>query len=169
MPLTTVCVGGTHNYDVAAGTTGVTEVLAGSYPLMDYPLCRRRPELMPAARVLASIISRPNGQSAVLDAGHKATGPDRGLAVLQGIAGAQVTRFSAEHGVLDLEGPVAQQTRPGDKAWLVPFDLGLCLNQYDYIRAVKGAKLEVFLGHRRAGSIRLIEDHHRSAFYLYGI
>ena len=144
LALSTVCVGGTHNYEVAASTTGVTEVLAGSYPLMDYHLCRWRPELKPAARVLASIISRPTGQSAVLDAGHKATGPDRGLAVLEGIAGAQATRFSAEHGVLDLEGVVAQQTRAGDKAWLVPFDLGLCLNQYDYIRAVKGAKLEGF-------------------------
>ena len=142
--VSTVCVGGTHNYDVAAGTSGVTEVLAGSYPLMDYHLCRWRPELRPAARVLASVISRPSGQSAVLDAGHKATGPDRGLAVLDGIAGAQATRFSAEHGVLALEGEMAQQIRPGDKAWLVPFDLGLCLNQYDYIRAVKGAKLEGF-------------------------
>ena len=85
----TVCVGGTHNYDIAASTTGVTEVLAGSYPLMDYHLCRWRPELRPAARILASVISRPNGQSAVLDAGHKATGPDRGLAVLDGIPGAQ--------------------------------------------------------------------------------
>lgn len=139
-----VCVGGTHNYAVAASTTGVTEVLAGSYPLMDYNLCRWRPELKPAARVLASIISRPNGQSAVLDAGHKATGPDRGLAVLDGIAGAKATRFSAEHGVLELEGDVAHQLKPGDKAWLVPFDLGLCLNQYDYIRAVQGAKLEGF-------------------------
>ena len=144
LAVSTVCVGGTHNYAIAAGTAGVTEVLAGSYPLMDYNLCRWRPELTPAARVLASIISRPNGQRAVLDAGHKATGPDRGLAVLDGIAGAQATRFSAEHGVLELEGDGAQQIRPGDKAWLVPFDLGLCLNQYDYIRAVKGAKLEGF-------------------------
>lgn len=140
----TVCVGGTHNYEFAAGTTGVTEVLAGSYPLMDYNLSRWRPELKPAARILTGIISRPNADSAVLDAGHKATGPDRGLAVLEGISGAQATRFSAEHGVLALDGEAAQQIGPGDKAWLVPFDLGLCLNQYDYIRAVKGGKLEGF-------------------------
>ena len=144
LAVSTVCVGGTHNYDVAAGTTGVTEVLAGSYPLMDNHLCRWRPELRPAARVLASVISRPNDQSAVLDAGHKATGPDRGLAVLDGIAGAQATRFSAEHGVLALEREMAHQIKPGDKAWLVPFDLGLCINQYDYIRAVMGGKLEGF-------------------------
>ena len=140
----TVCVGGTHNYEFAAGITGITEVLAGSYPLMDYNLSRWRPELKPAARILTGIISRPNADSAVLDAGHKATGPDRGLAVLEGISGAQATRFSAEHGVLALDGEAAQQIGPGDKAWLVPFDLGLCLNQYDYIRAVKGGKLEGF-------------------------
>lgn len=144
LDVATVCVGGTHNYETAADFTGITELLAGSYPLMDHNLGRWRPELKPAARILASIISRPNGESAVLDAGHKATGPDRGLAVLDGVAGAKATRFSAEHGVLDLAGEVAQQLKPGDKAWLVPFDLGLCLNQYDYIRAAKGAKLEGF-------------------------
>ncbi len=105
---------------------------------------QRRPELSPAAKVLTAVISRPTGQSAVVDAGHKATGPDRGLAVLEGIPGAQATRFSAEHGVLALEGEAAQRLKPGDKAWLVPFDLGLCINQYDYIRAVRGGKLEGF-------------------------
>ena len=144
LPVSTVSVGGTHNYDVACRMPGITEVLAGTYPLMDYQYCQRRPELSPAAKVLTAVISRPTGQSAVVDAGHKATGPDRGLAVLEGMPGAQATRFSAEHGVLALEGEAAQRLKPGDKAWLVPFDLGLCINQYDYIRAVRGGKLEGF-------------------------
>ena len=144
LAVSVVSVGGTHNYDIAAGIAGVTEVLAGSYPLMDYHRARWRPELGQAARILAGVISRPTDQSAVLDAGHKASGPDRGLAVLEGIAGARATRFSAEHGVLDLETEAARQLRPGDKAWLLPFDLELCVNQYDYIRAVRGGKLEGF-------------------------
>ena len=139
-----VSVGGTHNYDVAAKTNGVTEVQAGSYPLMDHHLCTRRPELEPAAKILASVISRPTGDSAVVDAGHKATGPDRGLAVLQGIEGAKATRFSAEHGVLTLEDEAAARLKPGDKTWLVPFNLSLCINQFDYIRAVRRGKLEGF-------------------------
>ncbi len=144
LPVSVVSVGGTHNYDVAAGMAGITEVQAGSYPLMDHLYCRMRPEFSPAAKVLAAVISRPTGESAVLDAGHKATGPDRGLAVLEGVAGAQAVRFSAEHGVLDLQSGPAQNMKSGDKAWLVPFKLGLCFNQYDYVRAVRGDKLEGF-------------------------
>jgi D-serine deaminase-like pyridoxal phosphate-dependent protein len=138
----TVSVGGTHNYNIVASLPGITEVQAGSYPLMDYNYCRIRPEFAPAAKVLAGVVSRPNLHSAVLDAGHKATGPDQGRAVLEGIAGAEAVRFSAEHGVLQLEDVPLDGIKSGDKAWLVPFNLGLCFNQYDYVRAVRGGKLE---------------------------
>jgi D-serine deaminase-like pyridoxal phosphate-dependent protein len=144
LPVSVVSVGGTHNYDVAAGMPGITEVQAGSYPLMDHLYCQMRPEFNPAAKILAAVISRPTGELAVLDAGHKATGPDRGMAVLDGVAGAQAVRFSAEHGVLDLQTGPAQNIKAGDKAWLVPYNLGLCFNQYDYVRAVRGDKLEGF-------------------------
>ena len=144
LPVSVVSVGGTHNYDVAAGMAGITEVQAGSYPLMDHLYCRMRPEFSPAAKILAAVISRPTGQLAVLDAGHKATGPDRGLAVLEGVDGAQAVRFSAEHGVLELQSGPAQNMKSGDKAWLVPYNLSLCFNQYDYVRAVRGDKLEGF-------------------------
>ena len=82
--------------------------------------------------------------SAVVDAGHKATGPDLGLPVLEGHDGAKAVRFSAEHGVLELEESAYNRFMPGGKVWLVPFDLELTLNQYDYIRAVRRGKLEGF-------------------------
>jgi hypothetical protein len=43
-----------------------------------------------------------------------------------------------------LEGAARQQFRPGEKVWLLPYSLGLALNQYDYIRAVRLGKLEGF-------------------------
>ena len=144
LPVSIVSVGGTHNYDVAGRMSGITEVQAGSYPLMDYSYCQLRPEFTQAAKVLAQVISHPVDQRAVLDAGHKATGPDRGMPLLEGFPGARATRFSAEHGILELEGESRQQFNPGDKAWLLPLDLGLCLNQYDYIRAVRNGKLVGF-------------------------
>ena len=144
LPVSVVSVGGTHNYDVAAGMAGITEVQAGSYPLMDHLYCRMRPEFSPAAKVLAAVISRPTGESAVLDAGHKATGPDQGPPVIQGPAGAKATRFSAEHAIVELEGDARRGLSPGDKAWLAPYELATCVNQYDYIRAVQGGRLEGF-------------------------
>ena len=139
-----VSVGGTHCYAQAIQMPGVTEVRAGRYPLMDHRLRSFLPELAPAARVLASVISHPIDGMAVLDAGHKATAPDQGRPVMDGVAGADATRFSAEHGIVELEGDAQSKLNPGDKAWLVPYELGACVNQYDYIRAVKSGKLEGF-------------------------
>ena len=137
----TVSAGSTYNYDAVAQLSGITEVQAGVYPLMDMATLRIRPELQAAASVLATVISHPVAGRAVVDAGHKTTGPDFGVPVLEGFEGAVATRFSAEHGILDLEGPATQQLMPNDKVHLVPYNLALCVNQYDYIRAVRDGKL----------------------------
>ena len=137
----TVSAGSTYNYDVVAQLSGITEVQAGVYPLMDMETLRIRPELQAAASVLAMVISHPVAGRAVVDAGHKTTGPDFGVPVLDGIEGAVASRFSAEHGILDLEGPATRQLMPNDKVHLVPYNLALCVNQYDYIRAVRDGKL----------------------------
>jgi len=137
----TVSAGSTYNYDVVSHMPGITEVQAGVYPLMDMETLRVRPELQPAARVLATVIGHPVAGRAVVDAGHKTTGPDFGVPVLEGFEGAVASRFSAEHGILDLEGPATEQLMPNDKVRLVPYNLALCVNQYDYIRAVRDGKL----------------------------
>ena len=67
-----------------------------------------------------------------------------GLPVVAGLPGATAVRFSAEHGILDLEGEALRQLAPEDKVWLVPFDLSLCVNQYDYFRAVRNGRLVGF-------------------------
>ena len=143
-PVAVVSVGGTHCYAQAIAMPGVTEVRAGRYPLMDHRLRSFLPELAPAAWVLASVISHPIDGLAVLDAGHKATAPDQGRPVLEWAEGANATRFSAEHGIVELEGDAQTKLNPGDKAWLVPYELGATMNQYDYIRAAKDGKLEGF-------------------------
>lgn len=137
----TVSAGSTYNYDIVPQLSGITEVQAGVYPLMDMETLRIRPELRPAASVLATVISHPVAGRAVVDAGHKTTGPDFGVPVLEAFEGAVATRFSAEHGILDLEGPATEQLMPNDKVHLVPYNLALCVNQYDYIRAVRDGKL----------------------------
>ena len=144
LPVPNVSVGGTWLYDIAGEMPGITEVQAGTYALMDYNSCQLRGEFSQAAKVLAQVISHPVEGTAILDAGHKATGPDLGIPILEGMLGATATRFSAEHGTLELNGEAAAQYNPGDKAWLLPYHLGLCLNQYDYIRAVRDGKLEGF-------------------------
>ena len=139
-----VSVGGAHCYAAATALPGITEVRAGRYPLMDVRLKEHFPQLAQAVHVLATVVSHPVDGLAVLDAGHKATGPDNGPPLLQGHPGATATRFSAEHGIVELEDAARRSLSPGDKAWLAPYELATCINQYDYIRAVQGGKLEGF-------------------------
>ena len=142
LPVTVVSAGGAHCYTAAGELPGITEVRAGRYPLMDVRLQAHLPELSLAAMVLSTVISRPVAEMAVIDAGHKATGPDMGRPVLQGHAGATAARFSAEHGVVELESGAGDALQPGGKARLAPWELAACVNQYDYIRAVRDGKLE---------------------------
>lgn len=137
-------VGGAHCYSAAADLPGITEVRAGRYPLMDVHLKEHLPQLAQAAHVLATVVSHPVDGLAVLDAGHKSIGPDQGPPVLQGYVGATATRFSAEHGIVELEGDARRGLSPGAKTWLAPYELAACVNQYDYIRAVQGGKLKGF-------------------------
>ena len=137
-----VSVGGAHCYTVAGDLPGITEVRAGRYPLMDVRLQSHLPDLSLAAMVLATVISHPADNLAVLDAGHKATGPDHGRPVLQGIEGGFAARFSAEHGIVELETEAEGALNPGGKARLAPWELAATVNQYDYIRAVRDGRLE---------------------------
>ena len=137
----TVSAGSTYSYDVVSQMSGISEVQAGVYPLMDVETLRIRPEFEPAAKILTTVISHPVAGRAVVDAGHKTTGPDFGVPVLEAFPGAVAARFSAEHGILDLQGPATEQLMPNDKVHLVPYNLALCVNQYDYIRAVRDGKL----------------------------
>ena len=139
----TVSVGGTYNYEVAGALAGVTEVLAGTYALMDYHYTQSRPQLKPAARVMATVTSRPEPGTAIVDAGQKAVGIDAGLPVPQELPGATAVSLSAEHGRLRLQDEADGKVALGDKVWLTPWDLGTCVNLYDYIHAVRDGRLEV--------------------------
>ena len=140
----TVSIGGAHCQSAAGDLPAVTEVRAGRYPLMDVRLLEHLPDLALAAHVVATVISHPVDGLAVVDAGHKATGPDQGLPALQGPGDAKATRFSAEHGILELSDEARRRFSPGQRVWLAPYELAACVNQYDYIRAVRDGKLEGF-------------------------
>ena len=142
LTVTEVSVGGAHCHTAAADIPGITEVRAGRYPLMDVRLQTHLPELSLAAMVLATVISHPVEDMAVLDAGHKATGPDHGRPVLQGQSGGIAARFSAEHGIVELDEDSAGSLAPGERARLAPWELASTVNQYDYIRAVRNGRLE---------------------------
>lgn len=137
-----VSVGGTHNYEIAGAMSGVTEVPAGTYALMDARYAKSRSQLSPAAKVMATTISTPEPGLALLDCGQKAMSVDTGVPLSEGIPGATLTKMSAEHGFLELEGEAQNTVNLGTKVWLTPWDIGNCVNVYDYINVVRDGKLE---------------------------
>jgi D-serine deaminase-like pyridoxal phosphate-dependent protein len=138
-----ISVGGTYNYEIAGTMAGVTEVLAGTYVLMDQRYAQSSPQFKPAAKVMATVTSRPEPGTAIVDAGQKAVGIDTGLPVAQDLPGATVVALSAEHGRLRLQDEGDSKIALADKIWLTPWDIGTCVNLYDYIHAVRDGKLEV--------------------------
>jgi D-serine deaminase-like pyridoxal phosphate-dependent protein len=137
-----VSVGGTYNYEIAGTMAGVTEVRAGTYALMDYRYAQSRPQFTPAARVMATVTSRPEPGTAIVDAGQKAIGIDTGLPVAKEVDGAAVVSVSAEHGRLRLQDDTDSKVALAEKIWLTPWDIGTCVNLYDYLHAVRDGELE---------------------------
>lgn len=141
LPVRLVSVGNTSNYDIVGTAPGVTEVAAGSYVLLDAHYAPARRQFTPAARILTTVSSRPQSDTAITDAGQKAVSVDRGLPTVD-IPGATVTGLSAEHCRMQLTGPAITTVRLGDTHWLTPYDLSTCTNLYDYIHAVRDGRLE---------------------------
>jgi D-serine deaminase-like pyridoxal phosphate-dependent protein len=137
LPVPTVSVNDAVPYEILAGIAGVSEIRAGAYALMDAGHARLLPHLQPAAYILTTVTSRPEPDSAIIDAGQKAVSNDRGLPLVQHSAGAEVNGLSAEHGRLRLAADVAAALHVGDRLQLIPQDIGVSSNLYDFIHAVR--------------------------------
>ena len=115
-----VSCGGTGSYLVTLDCPGITEIQAGGGIFMD-PMYREVchvDALEYALTVLATVVSRPMKDRAVLDAGRKTFNGDFGAPKLVGSPDAVVTRMSAEHCELQL-GPQSQDLKIGDKVEIV--------------------------------------------------
>lgn len=122
---------------------GLTEIISGSYALMDAASLPANPDLRPAARILTTVMTHQDEGLVWLDAGQKATSIDTGLPLVDGLPGASVSRMSAEHGGMILEPGASWDIDLGSKVWLIPHNIANTVNVYDYIHATRNNKLEV--------------------------
>ena len=144
IPVEIVSVGATGTYSLYGRYPGVTEVQAGSYLLMDtnYRECCTDFDL--ALTVLATVISKANGDHVVADAGVKTLSCERGIPNVKDLEGLTALRFNAEHAILELPGP-SSPVQVGDKIefWVRYSDATVNLHQRMYgIR--NGEVAEVF-------------------------
>jgi D-serine deaminase-like pyridoxal phosphate-dependent protein len=135
---------GTGTYDLEASSGIYNELQAGSYVFMDADYARNRKAdgsrydaFEHALFVLATVMSTPAPNRAVIDAGLKTFAFDAGVPEIAGLAGAVYERPSDEHGNLNL---AACNERPGlgAKLLLIPGHCDPTVNLHDWYIGVRG-------------------------------
>ena len=141
IPVEIVSGGATGTYSSSGCYPGVTEVQAGSYLLMDtnYRQCCTDFDL--ALTMLATVISKADGERIVVDAGVKALSCERGIPILKDLDGLTVRKLNAEHGILDLQEP-SSPVQIGDKIefWVRYSDA--TVNLHDRMYGVRNGQVE---------------------------
>jgi D-serine deaminase-like pyridoxal phosphate-dependent protein len=111
--------GGTGTYDITGNCDGVDEVQAGSYAAMDWWYGDIRPEFRQAMSILATVVSRPKPDLAVIDVGRKGVGAEWGAPRVKNVPGSQVVSYSSEeHMKVSL--PPAWAIKVGDRLEIIP-------------------------------------------------
>ena len=119
LPVRIVSGGGTGTYTLTGDYEGIDEVQAGSYAAMDWWYKDIRPEFQQAQTILATVISRPAPDMAIIDVGRKGVGGEWGPPRVKDIPGAEVVQFgSEEHMGIAL--PQGRLVRVGDQLQIIP-------------------------------------------------
>ncbi|MGD0498131.1 MAG: DSD1 family PLP-dependent enzyme [Bryobacteraceae bacterium] len=133
LPVEIVSGGATGTYSISGCYPGVTEIQAGSYLLMDTDYRKCCADFDLTLTMLATVISKAEGEHVVVDAGLKALSCERGVPTVKDLEGLTVRKLTAEHGIIDLHAPSAP-VEVGDKIelWAPYSDATVNLNERMY-------------------------------------
>jgi len=139
-----VTTGGTGTAEFCAAHEAVSEVQPGSFAFMDTDyLDTGGLPYRSSLEVIATVISRPAADRAVIDAGLKALTDDSGPARLIDAPGWSYQPAGDEHGKLT-PAPDAErrELRVGDRVRLIPSHVDPTINLYDVMYAHRGSRIE---------------------------
>ena len=147
LPIAEVSVGSTPTAMAAMSGAGVTEGRPGTYVFNDrsqVALGSAAPEDC-ALTVLATVVSAPAADRAVLDAGSKTLSSDASRPTADGfgiVVGRQtrIARVSEEHGVLAVA--PGERFRVGERVRVLPNHACAVVNLHDALVAVRGGRVE---------------------------
>jgi D-serine deaminase-like pyridoxal phosphate-dependent protein len=143
LPATVVSNGGTPDLFRAHEVKAATEHRPGTYVYLDrYQVAKGVGGLDDCAlTVLASVVSRPTGDRAILDAGSKTLTSDllgqTGFGLITAYPDAVITGLSEEHGHVDLS---ASKEKPkiGERVRVIPNHACVVSNLFDKVYFVSG-------------------------------
>jgi len=137
-----VSCGGSGSYRITALIPGVTEVQAGGAALGDVTYTGWGAQTDPGLFILATVISRPAADRAVVDAGRKAMNGEVSMPVVCDFPALHLRKLNAEHGILFIDDP-GIRLNVGDK---LDFLAGYGDNTvflHDYLFGVRNGKVEI--------------------------
>ena len=140
-------VGSTAGAPVMATEPGISELRPGVYVFNDCGQMARGAKYEDCAlTVLATVVSRPDDVTAIIDAGTKALSGDKGAegsrhGRLMEDAGVAFDWANEEHGHLDLLG-TSFRPQIGDRVRIVPFHACAATNMHDTMYGVRGERVE---------------------------
>ncbi|HYL90998.1 MAG TPA: DSD1 family PLP-dependent enzyme [Burkholderiales bacterium] len=154
-PIVTGAGSGTYMLEVEAGAWD--EIQPGSYIFMDVDYAKNEwaaplPRFGHALFVLATVMSRPAGDRAVVDAGLKASSVDSGMPRVWQREGLDYRGASDEHGAIDIA-PGATAPAIGEKLYLVPGHCDPTVNLYDWYVCVRGGRVEALWSITARGAV----------------
>jgi D-serine deaminase-like pyridoxal phosphate-dependent protein len=143
-PTVTGAGSGSFMFELASGA--YDEIQPGSYIFMDADYAKNEwapplPRFRHALFILATVMSRPSADRAVVDAGLKASSVDSGMPVVWEQPGLRYTRPSDEHGVIEIAAG-ARAPALGDKLLLVPGHCDPTVNLHDWYVCVRDRVVE---------------------------
>jgi D-serine deaminase-like pyridoxal phosphate-dependent protein len=146
LPVSIVSASGTFTFPYVAQHTGITEIQAGTYALMDTVFqAHGVAEFELTLSLLGTVTSRHAraGQPdlALMDIGRKSVDIFFGLPTAKSPGGVSVVSLSQEHGRLHLEDQ-ARALKIGDRVELWVPDANGTINLYDHIHAMRGDVVE---------------------------
>lgn len=143
LPCPIVSCGGTGSFRFAAAQPGITEVQAGGAIFMDefYRHKCQVEGLQQALTVLATVVSRPAPERAIVDAGRKSINGEIHMPAVADRPGVTVQRLSAEHGALHIS-PEADPVNIGDRLHLIPGYADLTTVLHDCFYCHRQGRLE---------------------------
>jgi D-serine deaminase-like pyridoxal phosphate-dependent protein len=134
---------GTGTFALEAASGVYTELQVGSYVFMDADYARNQqaPPFAQSLFVLATVMSTPRRDLAVVDAGLKALAFDSGPPVVWNRRGVTYAGASDEHGKLVIARG-GEPPRLGEKLWLQPGHCDPTVDRYDWYVGVRGTRVE---------------------------
>lgn len=144
----TVAGAGTGTWRFEAGSGVYNELQAGSYVFMDADYARNKnaegarfDDFEHSLFVFTTVMSTPEPQRVVVDAGLKSIAFDAGMPEIVGMESVQYVGPSDEHGNLDLRKTNVNLSL-GDKVRLIPGHCDPTVNLYDWFVCIRGERVE---------------------------